>query len=131
MHAVADEHVSPKRGRSGSGGHVGGKDVIGVAVELVACSVISHGGAGVGVPCGDLHIAQVDAGVQHRGDERVAEHVRMQFRHSGDGIGESAKPAGRRMPIHPRSATVQQDRPAQPISDGTVDRSPDRRRQRH
>ena len=39
---------------SGAGGHVGGEDVVGVAVEVLAGPVIAHRGAGVGVPGGDL-----------------------------------------------------------------------------
>jgi hypothetical protein len=42
-------------------------------------------------------------------------------------LGEPAKPAGRRVPVHPHSAAVQQDRPAFPVGYGAVDRSPDRR----
>ena len=48
---------------SGAGGHVGGEDVVGVAVELVAGSVISHRRSGIGVAGGDLDVAEVDAGV--------------------------------------------------------------------
>jgi hypothetical protein len=45
--------------------------------------------------------------------ERMAEHVGMQLRHPDDRrLGEPAKPAGRRVPIHPRPAAVGQDRPA-------------------
>jgi hypothetical protein len=29
------------------------------------------------VTCGDLDVAEVDSRVQHRGDERVPQHVRM------------------------------------------------------
>ena len=46
---------------SGAGGHVGGEDVVGVAVEVLAGPVLAHGGARVGVAGGDLDIAQVDA----------------------------------------------------------------------
>jgi hypothetical protein len=42
-----------------------------VAVEVVAGAVVAHGGAGVGVACGDLDITQVDASVQHGGDKGV------------------------------------------------------------
>jgi hypothetical protein len=59
-----------RRGGSSSGGHVGGEDVIGVAVEVLPSSVVSHGGAGVGVAGGDLDVAQIDAGVEHGSDER-------------------------------------------------------------
>src|SRR6266496_1824269 len=43
---------------SGAGSHVRGEDVVGVAVEVLAGPVIAHGGARVGVPGGDLDIAQ-------------------------------------------------------------------------
>ena len=61
--------------RSGAGGHVGGEDAS------------SGGGPGSGEPgrsawwCaspgGDLDVTQVDAGIEHGGDERVAQHVGM------------------------------------------------------
>ena len=51
-----------------------------MAVEVLACSVVAHGGSGVGVAGGDLNVAQVDAGVEHRGHEGVAEHVRVHSR---------------------------------------------------
>ena len=54
---------------SGAGGHVGGEDVVGVAVEVLAGSVVAHGGAGVGVAGGDLDITQINSGIQHGCDE--------------------------------------------------------------
>jgi hypothetical protein len=36
-----------------------------VAVEVLAGSVVAHGGARLGVPGGGLDVAQVDAGPQH------------------------------------------------------------------
>jgi hypothetical protein len=47
-----------------AGGHVGGEDVVGVAVEVFAGPVVSHGGAGVGVAGGDLYVTQVNSGVE-------------------------------------------------------------------
>ncbi len=47
---------------SGGAGHAGGEDVVGVVVEVLACSVVAHGGAWGGVSGGDLDVAQVDAG---------------------------------------------------------------------
>jgi hypothetical protein len=38
-----------------------------VPVEVLAGPVVAHGGAWVGVPGGDLHVAQVNAGVEHEG----------------------------------------------------------------
>lgn len=46
-------------------------------VEVLAGAVVAHRGAGVGVPGGDLDVAEVDAGIEHRGDEGVAQHVWM------------------------------------------------------
>jgi hypothetical protein len=42
----------------------------------LAGSVVAHGGAWVGVAGGDLDVAEVDADVEHGGDEGVAaQHV--------------------------------------------------------
>ena len=58
---------------SGAGCHVGGQDVVGVAVEVAAGPVIPHGGARVSVADSDLHVAQVGVGVEHGRDVGVAE----------------------------------------------------------
>jgi len=55
---------------SGTGGHGGGENVVRVAVEVLAGSVVTHGGARVGVPGSDLHVSEVDASVEHDRDER-------------------------------------------------------------
>jgi hypothetical protein len=55
-------------------------------VEVLACPVVAHRGARVGVPGRDLHIPEVDASVEHRRHERVAEHVRMGAASSDSGI---------------------------------------------
>jgi hypothetical protein len=57
--------------------HVGGEDVVRVTVQVLACPVVAHGGAWVGVPGGDLDVPQVYPGVQHGGHVRVPQHVRM------------------------------------------------------
>jgi hypothetical protein len=44
-------------------------------VEMLAGMVAPHGGSWVAVAGGDLHVAQVDTGVD--GEEGVPEHVRM------------------------------------------------------
>jgi hypothetical protein len=48
-----------------------------VTVEVLASPVVAHRGARIGVPSGDLHIAQVNASVETGRDKRVAEHVRV------------------------------------------------------
>jgi len=88
---------------------------------------LAHRGARVGVPGGDLHIRQVAAGVEHRGHERVAEHMRMGAADAyACRTGEVAQPPGRGVPVYPPSAGVQQDRAAGPITHGPVDSPADR-----
>ena len=65
-----------RRCGSGAGGHVGGEDIVRVPVEVLAGAVIPRGGAGIGVPGGDLE-EQVDPGIQHGCGESMAEHVRV------------------------------------------------------
>lgn len=48
-----------------------------MAVQVLAGTVIAHGGARVGVARGDLNVAKVDSGVEHRGHEGVRKHVRV------------------------------------------------------
>ena len=44
--------------RSSAWGHVGGEDVVGMAVEILAGPVVAHRGARAGVAGSDLDIAQ-------------------------------------------------------------------------
>src|SRR5215469_16888284 len=117
--------------RSGAGGHVGGEDVVRVAVEVLAGPVIPHRGSRIGVAGGDLDVAQVHARVEHGGDEGVAEHVRVRpgDRHAS-GLGEAPQAAGGGMAVHPRTAAIDQDGPAHAFADRRVDGPPDRGRQR-
>jgi len=48
-----------------------------VTVEVLTTPVVDRGGARIGVASGDLHVAQGDAGVERRHDERRPQHVRM------------------------------------------------------
>jgi hypothetical protein len=54
---------------SGARCHVGGEDVVRVAVEVLACPVIPHRGTRVGVAGGDLDVAQVHPRVEHGRDK--------------------------------------------------------------
>jgi hypothetical protein len=38
-----------------------------MAVEVLACAVVAHGGAWIDVTCCYLNVAEVHAGVEHRG----------------------------------------------------------------
>lgn len=46
-----------------------------MAVDVLAGAVVAHGGSWIGVAGGGLDVAEADAGVEHGGDERVAQHV--------------------------------------------------------
>ena len=84
-----------------------------------------------GVAGGYLHVAQVDAGVEHRGHERVPQHVRMHPGgvHPGD-PGEAVQAAGGAVPVHLGAGPGAQDRPALPVTDGALDGTRHRRWQR-
>ena len=83
------------------------------------------------MPCGDLHVAQVNASIKHGRDISVAQHMRMC---PGDldasGLGEVLQPAGGRGPVHPGAAAVEQDRPAGAVCGRPVDGPADCWRQR-
>jgi hypothetical protein len=65
-------------------------------------------------------------GVEHGGDEGVAEHVRVRpgDRHPG-GFGEPAQAAGCGVAVHPGATAVEQDRPARAGAYCAVDGPPD------
>src|SRR4051812_27514890 len=113
---------------SGAGGHVGGEDVVGVSVEVLAGAVVAHGGAWVDVPGGDLYVAQVDADVEHGGDEGVPEHVWVHPRQLDAGLfGDPAEPAGGAVPVHPGGPAGQEDGSGGPFVDGPLDGAADGR----
>jgi len=57
--------VREARAGSGAGGHEGGEDVVGVAIQVLASSVVAHGGARIGVTGDDLDVPEVDADIEH------------------------------------------------------------------
>ena len=76
---------------------------------------LAHRGAWVGVTGGDLHVAQVNPGVEtnwHRCDEGMAKHVWMRLGCPYTGrFGEPSQAPGGRVPVHRGAAAVEQDRP--------------------
>ena len=103
-----------------------------MAVQILARSVVAHRGARVGVTGSDLDMAQVDACVEHSGDEGVAEHVRVcPGGLDARACGEPSQAAGGRVPVHPAAAAVEQDRPMRAVGDGSVNGPADGRRQRY
>ena len=114
----------------GAGSHVSSEDVIGMAVKILACSVVAHCGSRVRMAGSDLHVMKVDSGVEHRGHKRVPQHVRMHPRQTDTGIsGQVLQPSGGGMAIHPHGAQVPQDGPDGSTRDRPLDRPLDRRRQ--
>ncbi|MCY1145727.1 hypothetical protein OWR29_47670, partial [Actinoplanes sp. Pm04-4] len=110
---------------------VSGEDLVGVPVEVLAGAVVAHRGLRVGVSGGDLYIAEADSRVQHGRDERMAQHVRVHPWHPDPGRrGQLLEAAGRGMPVHSPTQRVTQYRPVLAITDGVLDGSSDRRRQR-
>lgn len=87
-----------------------------MSVEVFSGPVVAHGRARVGVPGGDLHIAEVDASIEHCCDEGVPQYVWM---HPGQpdvrGESEPAQP----LPIHPLPAPIQQYRSLIAAGDGS------------
>src|ERR1700691_3382244 len=77
MRGVSPDLSRGDAGWSGCSRHVGGQDVVRVAVEVGAGPVVAHRGARVGVAGGDLDVPEVHASIEHRGDPRVAEHMRV------------------------------------------------------
>ena len=108
--------------RSGPGGHVRSQDVVWVAVEVLAGSVITHRGARIRMAGGDLDIPQVDPSIQHGRDERVPEHmwVRAGNSHSG-GFSKPPQAACCGMPVHADAAAVEEDGSTGTAADGPVD----------
>jgi hypothetical protein len=96
-----------------------------VAVEVGAGSVVAHSSARVGVAGSDLDVPEVNASIEHRGDKRVTEHMRVCLRPDPGGAGEAPQAPGGRMAVHPGAAAVEQDRPMVPVASGPVDRAAD------
>ena len=73
---------------------------------------------------GDLDVAQVHAGVEHGGEERVPEHVRVHPGKVDPGlVGQVVQATGRGVPVHPPALPVPQDRPLLTAVDGAFDRT--------
>jgi hypothetical protein len=79
---------------SGAGGHVGGEDVVGVAVEVLAGPVVTHCGTWVGMAGSDLYVPEVHTRVK-TGREQCFNHA--EYPGLGGGAG-AAQRAGRGVP---------------------------------
>lgn len=83
---------------------------------------------GVGVASCDLDVGKVDAGVEHRGHECVAQHVRVHAGRRDVGrLGKCLQAAGGRVTIHPPGVAVEEDRSGSATGDRLVDGTTDSR----
>lgn len=95
--------------RSVVAGHKRGQDVIAVPIEVLPGAIVFGGGARVGVPGGDLHVAQWDAGVEHGRDVGVPQGVRVDPVGDPAADGEPFDDSVRGASFHPQSVAVEQD----------------------
>jgi len=94
----------------GGTGDVSGDDGGGVPVQGSSGPVVSHGGSGIGVRGGFLHVAQPDPGVQRRGDERVPQRVRTDRLGDTGAAGHPADDPPSAVPVQPTAIRRQEDR---------------------
>ncbi|GAB2471225.1 hypothetical protein GCM10027030_02360 [Luteococcus sediminum] len=79
---------------------------------------------------GDLHVTLVNTGIEHGGDEVVAQHVRVhRGRRHPSGLCQGTQAPRREVAIHACPAGAAQDRPAGAAIHGALDGSLDRGRQ--
>ena len=95
-------------------------DLGGVAIEVLAASVVDRGGARVGVASGDLHVTQRDPGVECGHDERRAQHVRVDVAETGS-LANCFDPAVCGASVEALAVASSQDRAFAPFADGEVD----------
>ncbi len=103
-------------------GHVGGKYVVRVPVEVRSGLVVAHGRAWVGMAGGDPNIAQADSRIEHGGHECVPQHVRMHSRQPRPGaVCQLPQAAGCAMVVHSSAASVQQNGAAHAVPARSVE----------
>ena len=104
-------------------GEESGHDVRGVPVERDPGAVVAHGGAGVGVAGGLLHVAERHAGVQGGGDERVTQGVGPDTFGDPRAAGDATHDPAGGVTIDPLPIGAHEDRPIAAFAHGEVDGS--------
>jgi hypothetical protein len=105
-------------GSVGTGSHEGSQDVVRVAVEILACTVVAQGGARVGMPGGDLDGTQSTSASSIVVTNVSAAYAGECRRCVPGGLREMPETPGGCVPVHPPAMGVEQDRPCGPASDG-------------
>jgi hypothetical protein len=106
---------------SGGAGEECSHDVGGVAVEGDSGSVVAHGGTGIGMAGGFLHIAQRNPSVQRSGDECVPEGVGAHALGDPRPSGDAAHDPSGRVSIDPPPVDSHEDRPVAAFADRQID----------
>jgi hypothetical protein len=106
----------------GSTRDIGGDDVGGMPVQTAPGTVVSHGGPGISMRGGFLHVPQRDPSVQRRGDERVPQRVRPDRLGDPGAARDSADDPPGAVPVQPTAIGGQEDRSFGALADGQVDR---------
>ena len=96
-------------------------DVGGVPVERDSRPVVTHGGAGVGVAGGLLHVAERHAGVEGSGDERVTQSMGAHSLGDPRPAGDTAHDPAGRVAIDPLPVGSHEDRPVAAFADRQID----------
>ena len=94
-------------------------EIRGVAVEVLAGSVVDGGCAVVGVVGGELHVTQRNPGVEGGHDERATKHVRVDVSETGS-FADRSDPPVRSTPVESGAVTSYQDWSLAAFADGQV-----------
>ena len=111
--------TSPARIDASGTGDECDNEVRGVAVEVLASSVIDRGRAGVGVAGGELHVTQRNTGIERRHDERSTKHVGVDVTEAC-AFADRSDPPVRGTPVESGAVTTRQDWSITPFTDGQV-----------
>jgi hypothetical protein len=98
-----------------------GHDVGGVSVERDSGTVVAHGGPGVGVAGGLLHIAERHTSVQGGGDKRVTQGVGSHPLGDPGPAGDATHDPAGGVAIDPLPVGAHEDRPVAALADREVD----------
>jgi hypothetical protein len=121
----------PDRQSAGGSSDVGGHDENGVAIEGDPRSVVAHGGAGVGVRGGILHVAQRDPAVEGSANECMAQGVRADRLGDPSPAGDTPDDPAGPVTVETLLFSGHEDRAAGPFPDPEVDSTGGTRRERN
>ena len=110
---------SPSRIDASGAGDECDDDVRGVAVEVLAPSVVDGRCARVSVASSELHVTQRNTGIKRSHDERATKHVRVDVSETGS-FADRSDPPVRSTPVESGAVTSYQDWSLAAFADGQV-----------